>query len=276
MNYGEFIDRVAAKGGLDREHAEVATQVVLSVLGESLSEREVRHLSSQLARELKTMLENVPGHSRPYTAEEFLRLVAERERVSQEDARRHTQAVLSTLKEAVDRGELAEVFAELWRDPEYDALWAEPEPDSSSRPSQPAVDEGDVRLSYEEFLSRVQRRAGLDRDLAEAVTQAVLSTLADRITRGEAEDLAAELPAQLRPWLLMTGAAAEPFTAREFIWRVARRVPSLREGDVEGAVSAVLVTLRQAVSPKEVRDMFSQLPQDMLALFSVGAGGRTA
>src|ERR1700738_2555892 len=80
MNYGEFIDRVAAKGGLDREHAEVATQVVLSVLGESLSEREVRHLSSQLARELKTTLENVPGHSRPYTAEEFLRLAAGRHR----------------------------------------------------------------------------------------------------------------------------------------------------------------------------------------------------
>src|SRR4030081_1542253 len=106
MNYREFVQRVSAKAGLDREHAEVATQAVLSVLGETLSEKEIEHLSSQLARELKTMLRNVPGHSRAYTAQEFLRLVAEREHVPEVEARLHVRAVLSTMKEAVDRGEL--------------------------------------------------------------------------------------------------------------------------------------------------------------------------
>jgi uncharacterized protein (DUF2267 family) len=275
MNYREFTERVSAKAALDTDHAEAATQAVLSVLGESLSEGEIRHLSSQLAAELKTMLQNVPGHGRPYTAQEFLKLVAERERVPEHEARLHTQAVLSTLREAVDRGELAEVFAELWRDPEYDALWAQPALDAWSRPSGPAAGEREGRLSYEAFLSRVQERAGLDRGRAEDVTEAVLSTLADRITRGEAEDLAAELPPEMRPWLLMTGPAAEGFSAREFIWRVGRRVPGLDREEVERAVSAVLSTLREAVSPKEVRDMFSQLPADILALFSVRAGGRT-
>jgi uncharacterized protein (DUF2267 family) len=273
MNYREFIGRVSEKAGLDSERAEIAIQVVLTALGESLSDTEIKHLSSQLARELKPMLQNVPGHGRPYTAGEFLELVAQRERVSESEARVHTQAVLSTLKEAVDRGELAEVFAELWRDPEYDALWAEPEVEPS--PSA-AVDAGEARVSYEEFLSRVQLRAGLDRKAAEMVTQAVLSTLADRITRGEADDLAAELAPELRPWLLLTGPAAERFSAREFIRRVARKIPDLGEDQVERAVTAVLATLREAVSPKEVRDMFSQLPDDILDLFSVGAGGRTA
>jgi uncharacterized protein (DUF2267 family) len=275
MNYREFTERVSAKAALDTDHAQAATQAVLSVLGESLREREIRHLSSQLAAELKTILQNAPGHGRPYTAQEFLKLVAERERVPEHEARLHTQAVLSTLREAVDRGELAEVFAELWRDPEYDALWAQPALDAWSRPSGPAAGERQGRLNYEAFLSRVQERAGLDRGRAEDVTEAVLSTLADRITRGEAEDLAAELPPEMRPWLLMTGPAAERFSAREFIWRVGRRVPGLDREEVERAVSAVLSTLREAVSPKEVRDMFSQLPADILALFSVRAGGRT-
>ena len=68
MNYKEFIRRVSEKAGLDREHAEVTTQVVLTALGESLSDREIKHLSSQLARELEPMLQNVLGHGRPYAA----------------------------------------------------------------------------------------------------------------------------------------------------------------------------------------------------------------
>jgi hypothetical protein len=62
-----------------------------------------------------------------------------RERVSESEARVHAQAVLSTLREAVDRGELAEVFVELWHDAEYDALSAEPEVEPSRSA---AVDDG--------------------------------------------------------------------------------------------------------------------------------------
>src|SRR2546423_3384648 len=134
MNYQEFIRRVSEKAGLDREHAEVATQVVLTALGESLSDREIKHLSSQLARELKPMLQNVLGHGRPYAAGEFLELVAQRERVSESEARPHIQAVLSTLKEAGDRREPAEGVAELRPDPEYAALLGEPEVEPSRAP----------------------------------------------------------------------------------------------------------------------------------------------
>jgi nucleotide-binding universal stress UspA family protein len=69
------------KTGLDRAHAEGAIQSVLSALGERLSEKEARDLASGLPRELKPRLENVPGHGRPYRADDFVRLVqvAERE-----------------------------------------------------------------------------------------------------------------------------------------------------------------------------------------------------
>lgn len=128
-------------------------------------------------------------------------------------------------------------------------------------------------LNYDEFLSRVQRRAGLDREVAELVAQATLTTLAVRITRGEAEDLAVQLPVELRPWLQLTGSEAERFSTREFIRRVAQGVPVLDRQEAEDAVAAVLVTLREAVSEKEVSDLFSQLPDDMLRLFSLRATG---
>jgi uncharacterized protein (DUF2267 family) len=81
MTYHEFIGRVSQKRALDGQNAEVATQAVLSVLGEPLSDREIKQLSSQLAKELKRMLQNVLGHSRAYTAGEFVELVAQRESV---------------------------------------------------------------------------------------------------------------------------------------------------------------------------------------------------
>lgn len=275
MNYTEFVQRVSEKAGLDRQRAAAVTQSALSAVGERMSEEEAHDLASQLARELKPMLSNVPGHGRPYTARELVHLVAERQRVPDAQARTFVQAVLSTVSEAVDRGELRDVLAELWRDPEYEQLWAQPaEATATTGSTEAAARPAPARLSYDEFLSAVQRRSGLDRDLAEAYVQATLNTLAERITRGEAEDLAAELPPALRPWLEHTRAKAERVSAREFLRRVADRVPVLDQPEVETAVSAVLVTIRETVSGKEVRDMLSQLPDDMVVLFSERTAGQ--
>jgi uncharacterized protein (DUF2267 family) len=271
MNYDTFVERVRQKTGLDRDHAEVAIQSVLSALGERLSEKEARDLASELPRELKPTLENVPGHGRRYRADDFVRLVGDRERVAEPAARLHTQAVLSTMSEAVSRGELADILAEMWADPEFDELWAEPEAASTGPP---ATASSEAQVSYEEFLSRVQQRTGLDRAATETLTQATLATLAERITRGEADDLAAQLPIELRPWLEHIGSEAERFSAREFIRRVEHRVPRLDRQNAEDAVAAVLVTVREVVSGKELHDLTSQLPADMRALFSrVGVGG---
>jgi uncharacterized protein (DUF2267 family) len=233
MNYDTFVERVRQKTGLDRDHAEVAIQSVLSALGERLSEKEARDLASELPRELKPTLENVPGHGRRYRADDFVRLVGDRERVAEPAARLHTQAVLSTMSEAVSRGELADILAEMWADPEFDELWAEPEAASTGPP---ATASSEAQVSYEEFLSRVQQRTGLDRAATETLTQATLATLAERITRGEADDLAAQLPIELRPWLEHTGSEAERFSAREFIRRVESKHCGARSVGGNGAV----------------------------------------
>jgi uncharacterized protein (DUF2267 family) len=130
------------------------------------------------------------------------------------------------------------------------------------------VEEGDVRVGRDEFLARVQRRAGLDRDTAELAVRATLATLAERITRGEADDIAAQLPSEFRPWLVHTRPEAERFSTRELIARVAKRMGNRSPLDAERAARAVLVTLREAVSEKELQDLFRQLPEDTRRLFS--------
>lgn len=77
----------------------------------------------------------------------------------------------------------------------------------------------------------------------------------------------------------------QPYLAHDFVRQVAERegVPeeearwfavsqsacrTSTRRTPERAARAALVTLREAVSEKELRDMFSQLPEDMRRLFS--------
>jgi uncharacterized protein (DUF2267 family) len=123
-------------------------------------------------------------------------------------------------------------------------------------------------MDHDRFLSIVAGALGLDRDGAERATRAVLQTLAERIDRGEASDLAAELPPELAPWIATT-TGAEAFDVDEFLRRVAER-----EGtDVETAerdARAVFAALGQAVSPREILDVLAQLPKDYLPLLPRG------
>ena len=47
---------------------------------------------------------------------------------------------------------------------------------------------------YEQFITIVEQKAKLSRDEAEAAARATLQTLAERISAGQARDLAEQLP----------------------------------------------------------------------------------
>ncbi|GAB3957055.1 hypothetical protein GCM10027614_71340 [Micromonospora vulcania] len=53
-------------------------------------------------------------------------------------------------------------------------------------------------MNDNEFLALVATRSGMSSQQATAVTQATLTTLAERIDGGEARDLASQLPAGLQ------------------------------------------------------------------------------
>jgi uncharacterized protein (DUF2267 family) len=119
-------------------------------------------------------------------------------------------------------------------------------------------------MDHETYVRTVAERAGVPPEKAEEVTHAALETLAERITRGEAEDLASELPKPLQEWLVSPTPEAERFGFDEFVDRVSRRAHVSPREAREG-VRAELTTLRDAVSDGEFQQVMSQLPQDFRA-----------
>jgi uncharacterized protein (DUF2267 family) len=52
-------------------------------------------------------------------------------------------------------------------------------------------------MDHDAFIDAVMQAAAIDRDDAERVVRATLTTLAERISAGERRDLAAQLPPEL-------------------------------------------------------------------------------
>ena len=116
-------------------------------------------------------------------------------------------------------------------------------------------------MNYETFETKVAQRAGVPADRARALIRATLLTLGERLTRGEAHDLASQLPEPAKEWLASPTPEAERFGVDEFINRVATRAGATRE-EAEAGVRAVFSVLRLAVTTGEWRDAMSQLPKD--------------
>lgn len=120
-------------------------------------------------------------------------------------------------------------------------------------------------MDYETFEKTVSSRAGMPRDRARVLIRATLETLGERLTRGEADDLASQLPKQMKEWLNAGPPEAERFGLEDFIRRVSERTRIPPE-DARAAVGAVFKTLRDAVTGGEFKDVMSQLPEEFSQL----------
>src|SRR5438046_2381966 len=112
-------------------------------------------------------------------------------------------------------------------------------------------------MKYLQFVEQVAERTDVSLGEAEALTRATLRTLAERVSGGQARDLAAQLAVELTPYLTESDEAAEAFTLTEFVRRVAVRANVDRETAADG-VRGVLQTIRSAVSGGEFDDVMSQ------------------
>jgi uncharacterized protein (DUF2267 family) len=117
-------------------------------------------------------------------------------------------------------------------------------------------------MKYAQLIEKVWERMGAGSlGQAEAVTQATLLTLAERITGGEARDLAAQLPKEVQAFLDKKDEPAEGFDLNEFVRRVSLRAGVDRDTAQRG-VQAVFQTLYATVSTGEFSDIMSQLPKE--------------
>jgi uncharacterized protein (DUF2267 family) len=116
-------------------------------------------------------------------------------------------------------------------------------------------------MEYDRFISMVESRTPLPRPEAERVACATLQTLERRLSAGEAEDIAALLPEELRS-CISPERDREMFHLDGFLRRVSEAT-GLDRPATEQATLAVLAALRRAVGKKEFSDLRSELPRDL-------------
>jgi uncharacterized protein (DUF2267 family) len=130
-------------------------------------------------------------------------------------------------------------------------------------------------MDAKHFRRDVAAALACDDQRAEALTFAVFQELRDRLTPGEADDVAAQLPAELKTMWLEgenPGRTVTKTDAHEFVGRVRRRAALPDDSEAERAVLAVFGTLQRLLgSPTgregEAWDVFSQLPKGLKELW---------
>jgi uncharacterized protein (DUF2267 family) len=254
MHYATLITLVGRLAGLDPPAAERATEATLRTLAERITGGEAGDIAAFLPRELRDWMVPVPEPAEPFDRQELARRVAEREGVDPETAEGHVRAVFQMLGFAVAPGELRDMASQLPRDFE-DLL------DAAGVGRRRALTQDDV-------IGRVAELLGTDRETARRATEAVVQTLAVRISAGEVDDLEAELPGDLHDALergLGESRSAVKMGEEAFVARVAGLEGTTAQ-EAERHAHAVFQALREALSPKEFSDMASQLSEDYAPL----------
>ena len=261
MDYEEIIDKTGhAAGGLDRQAAVRALQATLQTLAERLPRGEARHILQELPAELKPWIYTETDVA-AFGIDEFLEKVAKREGTDIETALRHARAVFFALGDALSAEAVAHLAASLPQT--FGPLVAE------AQHRHPGL------MPAGQFWARVSTRLGIDDAAARRLTEAVLETLAERIAKGQVEDLVAQLDPLLHPPLQRGASSARPGGRRMPLTEFLRRVAA-REGadvaeaelfdEIAGHVRAVFATLAEAVSSKEWFDVTVELPEEYRGL----------
>lgn len=113
MNAQEFYRAVAERTMLSKGEAADLTRSVLEVLAMRVSPGEVRHLIRQLPEELVESVRWTIKAPERFDLDELIRRVSSRTGLNKTETMAGVEAVLQTLREAVDRKELDDFMSQL-------------------------------------------------------------------------------------------------------------------------------------------------------------------
>jgi uncharacterized protein (DUF2267 family) len=116
----EFLADVAKGAGDALDDVFRTTEAVLETLAERIPPGEVDDLIARLPIDFHEALKRRRNDFVDLSADEFVRRVAEREKATVDEARRHIRAVLAVLREVVSVEEFSDIVVELSKD--YDTL----------------------------------------------------------------------------------------------------------------------------------------------------------
>ena len=131
-------------------------------------------------------------------------------------------------------------------------------------------------MTKSQFIEIVRKELGLeDPAFAELATEAVLQTLHDRLTEGQADHIETHLPKELKPlWsrgltdrLLAMWRGPEKMTKREFLRRVGRRAHLSDESRSHDLAQGVFKALKKQLPAKDADNVGGQLPRDLKDLW---------
>lgn len=224
---------------------------VMETVGERITEGQAEDLAATLPDAAATPLRAAqdgdpqPAEAEPFSSRNFLERVADRADVDAEPLPL-TRAVLAEVRTAADDAELERTRDQL--PGQFDYFFEPGEPTSAAA-----------------FLDAVDDRLPADTDPRTA-TNAVLETLAERVTGGEAVDLATYLPRELRDPLLDADEDAETFDPETFLERVADRA-DVDDDEARAVARAATATVGETAPAVELENVRSQLPPEFDPLF---------
>ena len=122
-------------------------------------------------------------------------------------------------------------------------------------------------MQFDEFINRVQEQSGVDtREQAVGLTRAVLETLGERLDRKVRNGVEAQLPNELKEFLLARSENPDKYDLTEFYNRVGARA-DLTYQDAARRTWQVFSVVRDAISGGEIEDILADLPSEYRELF---------
>lgn len=230
---GRFEDEADA-----RETTDAVLEILSARIARGLAEDVAEQLPEEQADHLRTVDEEEADE---FDYETFLTRVSELAGFDRDYAQPRVQAVFAALEREVDEFEFESLHGQL--SDGYDPLF---ETEAVGQPS---------------LVETLAEETDLDEGTARSASEAVLETYSERLTRGEAEDLAARLSAEESTWLVdRESEEAVAFDAGAFVGKVADR-EGVNEKTARTHAKTVATGLEKR-APEETRRARNQLPAD--------------